>query len=279
MTTTVEKEAETSEGELLREVPIENIIANPYQPRQALEEDELDSLAASIRSVGLIHPPIVRQTGDERYELIAGERRFRACVRLGMQQIPVHVKKSTHSHSAEAALIENLQRVDLNPMEVARAFQRLIKQFGLKQEKLAERVGKKRSTVANYLRLLTLSKAIQEAVEGGEISMGHAKAILSLNKDADREELLKKIIDEGLSVRSAEHWVSEVSAPPKAKKKPKAFTPDLFFFQDLEDRLQNHLGTKVKLTRQGKSGRITIDYHSLDDLDRLIEVIGLEEAL
>lgn len=257
---------------------IEQILANRYQPRQAWEEEELDSLAASIRSVGLIHPPIVRPIGDGRYELIAGERRLRACRRLGHKHIPVHVRHSSHSASAEAALVENLQRVDLNPIEVARALRRLVTEFGLKQEQLAERVGKKRSTVANYLRVLTLPHSIQEALEARSLSMGHAKAILALAEPEAQHQLFNKILQEEMTVREAELWASKESAPPKPEnKRPKLPSPDLFFYQDLEERLQSHLGTKVKINPKGKGGTILIDYYSLDDLDRALEAMGVDE--
>lgn len=271
-------DAQKYAGEI-REIPVDQIEASPYQPRDECEKEALDSLAASITSVGLIHPPMVRPYGEDRYQLIAGERRFRACCLLGMKKIPVMIRDACHLASAEAALVENIQRVDLNPMEVARALKKLMLQFEFKQEELAKRVGKKRSTVANYLRLLTLPENIQESVETNVISMGHAKAILSLDHVEDRHSLHEQIVSENMTVRAAEDWVNKSQEKPKPKKKKTAYRPDLFFIQDLEDRLQQHLGSAVKVQAQGNKGKLVIDYHDLDDLDRILEVIGLAACL
>lgn len=269
---------EQSYNSEMREIPVADIDANPYQPRDECEKEGLESLAASIKAVGLIHPPMVRPTADGRYQLIAGERRFRACCLLGMKKVPVLIRDVSHSASAEAALVENVQRVDLNPMEVARALKKLMQQFSFKQEELAHRVGKKRSTVANYLRLLTLPENIQESVECNEISMGHAKAILSLDHVEDRHALHDKIVHEQMTVRAAEEWVNKSQEKPKPKKKH-PYRQDLFFIQDLEERLQRHFGTKVTVQARANGGKICIDYHDLDDLDRVIEAIGLAECV
>lgn len=196
---------EIEEVDQLLEVSIDKIRVNPYQPRRGFNPEELEELAQSIRSVGLIHPPLVRYIPQEEcYELISGERRFRASQIAGKTKIPVFIRHSTHSISAQAALIENIQRVDLNPLEIAKALKKLIEDFGLSQDQLAQKIGKKRSTVANYLRLLSLPQTIQHSLSGALITMGHAKAILAL-EEGDKQALLHELIlRDDLSVREAE---------------------------------------------------------------------------
>lgn len=256
-------------SECLIHVPIEAIAVNPFQPRKAFCDEELAELAESIRSVGLIHPPTVRPLDEGRYELISGERRYRASVLAGLKTLPVVVRQNGTEESAQAALIENIQRVDLNPIEIAKAFRSLIDEFRYSHEELARRVGKKRSTVANYLRLLTLPKTIQESVSNGSLSMGHAKAVLSL-EGFDKQELLHDLIlrDE-LSVREAEQAALRIES--RVKKKELVMVTRDFFLEDIAEKLQHKLGTKVTIQGTGKKGRISIDYYNLDDLDRLIE--------
>jgi ParB family transcriptional regulator, chromosome partitioning protein len=238
----------------LIELDPKKIAISPYQPRKMFREEELEELAHSIRAVGLLHPPLVRPLADGTYELVSGERRLRAAQRAGMETIPVVVRAVPDETTAQAALIENVQRVDLNPIEVAKALQRLLDEFGYSQAELAERVGKKRSTVATYLRLLGLPEEIQESLGRGEITMGHAKAVLSA-KGAEQLPLHQQIMRERLTVRQAEQ---------KQKK------PDIYG-EDLRRRLERHLGTRVKVKR----GKITLEYYNLDDLDRLLEVMGV----
>lgn len=247
-------------------VKIDQIRMNPFQPRQAFHENGLSELSRSIQSVGLIHPPTVRQLEGDLYELLSGERRIRASQLAGLKEIPVYVKKCTFKESAESALIENIQRVDLNPLEVAAALKRLMKEFGFSQEELAHKVGKKRSTVANYLRLLSLPPSIQDSLRQDLITMGHAKALLSLEALDHQLHLHDKIIEGDWSVRKTEEAVH-------AAFKPKAPPPknDLFL-KDLEKKIAERLGTCVRLT--GSS--LEIDYYSLDDLDRLLTCLGIE---
>lgn len=256
------------------EVDLENIRVNPNQPRKYFEQEELEELAQSIRSVGLIQPPVVRSlTGSPgKFELIAGERRFRAAELVGMKKLSVILSYQTLDYSAEAALIENIQRVDLNPLDISRALRRLIVEFGLQQDELANRVGKKRSTVTNYLRLLSLPHKVQESLQEGLISMGHAKAILSVEGFERQLALHEEVIKDGLSVRETEEAAQKVVKVPR-RRLSDLKTRDCFLV-DLEERLQQKFGTKVAISSKGKRGKITIDYYSLDDLERVLEVIG-----
>lgn len=257
----------------LREVSIESISVNPFQPRKQFAEEEIVELAESIKSLGLIQPPIVRPIGKEpeKFELIAGERRLRAAVKAGLEKISVLVRLSSNHYSAEAALIENIQRIDLDPIEIAKAIQQLMESLRLTQEQIAVKVGKKRSTVANYLRLLLLPRSIQESISKGEITMGHAKVILSLEIPQQRLYLHEQILKQQLTVREAEKSASKLLG-----KSSEAFHEKTrnFYLEELVERLQQRFGTKVDITeRDSRSGRILIDYFSLDDLDRLLDIL------
>lgn len=261
--------------EELKEIDLEKIEVNPFQPRRHFSQDELVDLAASIRTVGLIHPPVVRKKEDgEVYELVSGERRFRAAQLAGLRKIPVIIRQSSSSLSAQAALVENIQRVDLNPIEVAKALRSLMEQFGFNQDDLALRIGKKRSTVANYLRLLSLPKNIQDSVVEGTMTMGHAKAILSLEGFEKQTLLFELILRDDLSVREAEEASQRIAE--KAKKRTLVYAPRDFYLEQLAEKIQHKLGTKVIIQGKGKRGRIRIDYYSLDDLDRLLNLFGVE---
>lgn len=254
------------------EIALEHILMNPNQPRNHFAWDELEELAQSIRSVGLLHPPLVRPSKQlqGKYELIAGERRYRAAALAGMEKIPVVVIEPEVDYSAEASLVENIQRVDLNPMEIAQALKYLIVERDLSQEELAQRIGKKRSTIANYLRLLTLPYVIQESLRMEKITMGHAKALLALESFEKQLEVHTQIIEKKLSVREVEKIVQGQCAPPQELSR----TQSDCFVQDVEERLQKKLGTKVVIVSYGKRGKIMIDYYSLDDLDRVLELLG-----
>lgn len=259
----------------LQEVDINSINVNPFQPRKSFSECELDELAESIRAVGIIHPPVVRLLDNGQYELISGERRFRASKLAGLVKIPVVVRKSSDELSAEAALIENIQRVDLNPMEIAKALKCLSLEYRLNQDELAKRVGKKRSTITNYLRMLTLPTVIQESISQNQISMGHAKAILSLSTSEKQQLLHELILRDDLSVREAE--AAAVRITEKAKTKKLVYVPRDFYLEQLAEKIQKKLGTKVFIQGKGKKGRIMIDYYNLDDLDRLLTLFGVSE--
>lgn len=258
----------------LAEIDVDSIKANPYQPRTQFSQEELEELAFSIREFGLIHPPVVRLSENGGYELISGERRYQASKLAGLRKIPVLIRSSTHTVSAQLALIENIQRVDLNPLEVAKALKALVEEFGFSQEDLAQRIGKKRSTVANYLRLLALPKGIQDGLAGNMITMGHAKAILSLDTADQQTLLFELILRDSLSVRQAEESAKRLTE--KAKKKTLVYANRDFFLEQLSEKIQERLGTKVFIQGKGRRGRIHIDYYSLDDLDRVLAILGLE---
>jgi ParB family chromosome partitioning protein len=256
------------------DVELSKITVNPFQPRRQFPQVELEELAQSIQSVGLIHPPVVRSiNGGELYEIISGERRFRAAQIAGLRTMPLMVREVGDVFSAEASLIENIQRVDLNAIEISRALKALMEDFGHSQEDLARRVGKKRSTVANYLRLLSLPKGIQDSLLSGEISMGHAKAILSLEGFEKQLMLHERILKEEMSVREAEE--AAIRGEFKKEKKERIAPVGDCFMQDLQEKIQQRLGTKVTVEGKGKQGRISIEYYDLDDLDRLLDILGV----
>lgn len=259
--------------EEVKEVFVDQIVVNPFQPRRHFAQEELEELALSIQAVGLIHPPVVRPREDGvTFELVSGERRFRAVQLAGMKRISVLVRSSSHTVSAQAALIENIQRVDLNPIEIAKALRSLIEQFDFQQDELAARIGKKRSTVSNYLRLLGLPKKIQDSVSSGQMTMGHAKAILSLEGFEKQSLLYELILRDELTVRQAEEAALRIAE--KAKKKSLVYETRDFYLEQIAEKMQQKLGTKVTIQGRGKKGRISIDYYNFDDLDRLIALFG-----
>lgn len=261
------------EGEL-REIALEKIRGSPYQPRREFFLDDLEELAASIQEVGLIHPPVVRECRDGTYELIAGERRLRAIKLLGWIKIQVLVRRQGDTLSAKGSLIENIQRKDLNPLEVASALKNWMESSQLTQEELADQVGKKRSTIANYLRLLQLPGEIQKKVLEGSLSMGHAKAILSLPPERQRGFALE-ILRDNLTVRGAENRAKKI-LEGKYKKEEKILN---LFFSDLKTLLEERFGTRVTLQGGKEKGKVTFEYHTLDDLDRLLQSWGLSDRL
>ncbi len=250
------------------EIDIKDIKPSEYQPRKRFDETQLEELTLSIKAKGVIQPIIVRRTDDGGYSLIAGERRWRAARMAGLKKIPAIVRDVTEAERVELALIENLQREDLNPIETAEACNRLIKDFHLTQEDLSKVLGKQRSSIANYLRLLKLPYDVKQWITKGDITMGHAKSILSLEKPGDQIYAGRRIIKKGLSVRQTEFIVRRMLKPKTTIKKKKDF-----HFSDLEDGLKRFLGTKVNIQRRRKGGKIEIEYYSDDDLTRIIEII------
>ena len=257
--------------------PIEKIVPQAGQPRQYFDEQELAELTESIKEHGLIEPLIVRRVGQgsDRFELIAGERRWRASQRAGLKEILVVVKDVSPKEAFELALVENVQRADLNPIEIAEAFDRLIKEYSYTQQTLAERVGKDRVTITNALRLLKLPAKIRTMVIGRELSEGHARALLGAPNDKAMNEIAEKTVRAKLPVRRVEELVRnararEDGAPDKAKEKP-VKSPAI---RDLESRLERRLGTKVEVRDQDGKGELAVSYGSLDELDRVLAVIG-----
>ena len=253
------------------------LVPNPHQPRKEFREEALQELADSIREHGVIQPVTVEDAGDGTFYIIAGERRTRAAKLAGLARIPVQLKKYSDQRKLEVALIENIQRSDLNPIEEALAYQKLMEMSRLSQEELARRVGKNRSTVANALRLLKLPEDMQSALESGAITSGHARALLSVNDSADQRILFGRITGSGLSVREAEQQAGELNAggrvKPAEKKVPKEANrdPDL---AALEQQYIEIFGTKVSIKGNLEKGSIVIEYFSKDDLDRLHSIIA-----
>ncbi|MBU0634695.1 MAG: ParB/RepB/Spo0J family partition protein [Candidatus Omnitrophica bacterium] len=243
---------------------------NRYQPRQDFDGEKLQELVASISEKGIVQPIIVRHNPGGEYELIAGERRLRAVKELGHKEVPAVVKKVNDQELLEFSIIENIQRQDLNSLEEAKAYETLINDFGFSQEQVAKTVGKNRSTVTNTLRLLSLPRAIKEALSRGMISFGHAKAILSL-EDADKQaRLCERIMREGLSVREAENLAGANKKEPKTKTVKTGKDPHV---REVEEELQQIFATKVNVVHGKKRGKIQIEYYSLDDLERLLAII------
>lgn len=250
------------------EVSVKEIARNPHQPRRVFDKEHLESLAASIKIHGVMQPITVTKKGPGSYELIAGERRLQASKRAGLSHVPVIVRTATEQQKLELALIENIQRHNLNPIEEALAYERLMQEFEITQEKLGERVGKKRSTVTNAMRLLSLEQEIQDAISEGKITAGHAKALLGLETSDARLTFFKKIMTLGLSVRDAEASVRKAKSDSgkKVKKDPRII--------QLESDLQEKLGTRTKIKQKRNGGEIVISYFSEEDLRELMEKLN-----
>lgn len=266
---------ETKIVEVPKEVylKISMIEPNQEQPRKEFNQEQLEELAESIRNYGVLQPIMVQKKKD-LYEIIAGERRWRAAKMAGLKEVPVIIRDFDRQKKMEISLIENVQRSDLNPIEEAMAYRQLIEEFGLKQEEIAERVSKNRATIANSLRLLKLDPRVQELLIQGVISNGHARALLAIEDLEQQYGAAELIVKNGLSVREVEKLVKSLLKPAK-EKEPKKEERDLsFIFQDLEERMKSIMGTKVMIHRKDKSkGRIEIEYYSEAELERIVELI------
>ena len=252
---------------------IEEIIPNRSQPRKHFDESKLQELAESIKENGILEPLIVRRM-EQGYELIVGERRWRAAQKAGLKEVPVLVKEAEGRAALEISLIENLQREDLNPIEEAEAFKRLVDEFNISQEELSKRIGKDRTTIANTLRLLKLPPEVKDHLLQNRISSGHARAILSLENKEKQKELCALIIKRGLSVREAEAIAKRWSEKPKKAVAPVKKKGDLESqLSSLQDSMRKYLGTKVHILQKGKRGKIEIEYYSHEDLERIVEAI------
>ena len=274
-----------NEGITVRELPLSAISPNPRQPRGVFDEDELDGLAASIRDMGVLQPIVVRPLGDERYELIAGERRLRASKLAGLTRIPAVVRATEESDLLKEALVENIHRVQLNPLEEAAAYQQLLDDFEFTQEELARRLGKSRPTISNSLRLLGLPPSVQRKVAAGVISAGHAKALLAIESRTEQERLADRIVAEGMSVRSVEEYVrvqlmedGEPSAgggrssarDASSGRRPRT-APGLI---ELQENLSDALMARVKISMGARKGKLQVEFGSVDDLERIVGIIA-----
>ncbi len=255
------------------ELPVDAISPNPLQPRQRMASEELKELAASIREHGLIQPLIVSQTSDaevQRYQLIAGERRLEAAKLAGLAKVPVVIREATPQEMLELALVENIQRADLNPLEQAAAYRHLMDDFGLTQEQAARRVGKSRVAVANSVRLLRLPDEIKSSLAQGQITEGHARAILALAQPDEQRRIWEEVLKRGLNVRQTEETVRRLVAGPRPKRPDTSSSPET---RALEERFRETLGTKVQLFRSKRGGRIIIHFYSEEDLQALYDLM------
>ena len=251
-----------------RELDVDLLRPNKFQPRTHVDEERIEDLARSIRSNGIIQPIVVRRVGQD-YEIIAGERRWRAAQRAGLLKVPVVVRDIPEERLLAVALIENIQREDLNPIEEAHAYRRLADEFHLTQEQIADAVGKDRSSIANYVRLLRLPLEARENVASGALTMGHARALLSLPDEAAQLRASRDVLARSLSVRETEALVKKLLAPPAPKGAPVADVHT----RAAEEKLRLSLGTRVRIARRGKGGRIEIDFSNEDDLQRIYEYL------
>lgn len=253
------------------ELLIDEISPGDTQPRKDFNDEKLVELENSIRENGVIQPIVVQKQG-EGYEIICGERRWRASKKAGLKKIPAVIREVSNTQSLQMALIENIHRQDLNPIEEAQAYKRLSHEFGLTQEIIAKQVGKNRATVANYLRLLKLSKGFQDDLITGQLTMGHARAMLSLETEREMEEARREVLKQNMNVRQVESYVQAKKSTPGKKPKAKPATKDIFI-KDLEKEFERHLGTKVEITPGKKGGKLVVLYYSIDDLNRIRDMI------
>ena len=268
----VEQGSEEGEVDRIQEIPVDRLRIGAFQPRRELDEEALQELADSIQTQGVVQPLVVRAQGDgSDYELIAGERRWRAAQKAGLNSVPALVRGMEDHQALEIALIENIQREQLTPIEEALAFSRLLEEFGLTHDKVARQVGRKRSSISNTLRLLRLPENVQKALDVGDLRMGHARALLGLEGHTRLPEVAQDVINRGLSVRATEELVRKLVRQEEApEEEEKGKDPDV---ERLENRLSENLGTRVRIKQGKKRGRLEIEYTSLDELEGLINRI------
>lgn len=268
-------------GAHFAEIPLDSITPNPRQPREVFDEDALAELVTSIKEVGLLQPVVVRQLGPARYELVMGERRWRACREAGLKTIPAIVRATDDEKLLLDALLENLHRAQLNPLEEAAAYDQLLKDFNCTHDQLADRIGRSRPQVSNTLRLLKLSPAVQRRVAAGVLSAGHARALLSVEDSEEQDRLAHRIVAEGLSVRAVEEIVTLMGSRPKAKprsKSPRAGTRVSPALSELATRLSDRFDTRVKVDLGQKKGKITVEFASMEDLERILDTLAPGEG-
>jgi ParB family chromosome partitioning protein len=263
------------EGGKPREISVDLIDRNPFQTRSTFDDAQLGELAASITANGVVQPVLVRPQANGRFQLIAGERRWRASMQAGKKTIPAILRQVSDEQAMEITIVENLQRADLNPMEQARAFERLSREFHMTQEQMATRTGKDRTSVSNFLRLLKLPVIVQNRVESGELTFGHARALLALVERPDLEKIAARVAALSLSVRQTETMVQGILNPEKAEKKePKPEPPVDPNVREVKDRLQRALGLKVTIEDKNGRGKVIIEYGKLEDFDTLLEQLA-----
>ena len=264
-----------SSDEPVMEIELHKIKPNSFQPRRIFDEEKLRELAESIKEHGVVQPVVVRPVAPEKFELVVGERRFRACLSLGMKKIPAVVKEFTNGQMMEIALVENIQRQDLNPVEEAMAYKRLMEEFNLTQEQVSQKVSKSRSFIANMVRLLNLPEPILDKLSAGQLTVGHARPLLALNDEDMQIAIAQEVCNRNLSVRETESMVrraveEENKREREKKEKDNKLSPIML---DIEARLRSLLGTKVKIKDQGEKGKIEIDYYSTEDLERIVAMV------
>ena len=255
-----------------RELLIDEISPNRFQPRKYFDDDKLEELVTSISENGILQPVVV-QKSDTGYELVAGERRWRASKKAGLKKIPAMIREVSDTKALELAIIENIHRQDLNPIEEAEAYKRLAEEFSLTQEMIAEKVGKSRAAIANILRLLNLSRNIQENLISGKLSMGHARALLGLENNGQMHAMCQEILKQGLTVRQTESKVNRLKKPEMLKLASSMKKKNIFI-RDLEKELERKLGTKVEVSPKKTGGKLVVSYYSDDDLERIQNLIG-----
>lgn len=266
-------------GVSLLEVPVASIVPNVKQPRQAFDEEALAELKTSIQEVGVLQPIVVRELEPDKYELVMGERRWRAAQAVGQETIPAIVRQTRDDEMLRDALLENIHRVDLNPLEEAAAYQQLLEEFGTTHEELGQRIGRSRPQITNTIRLLNLPAPVQRRVAAGVLSAGHARALLGMDDPEAQEALAHRVVAEGMSVRATEEAVALAAAgatdakPASPKRRSKPHSPAL---TDLADRLSDRFDTRVKVDLGRSKGKITIEFATVDDLERIVDVIGIE---
>jgi ParB family transcriptional regulator, chromosome partitioning protein len=263
-------------GARFAELSVESIVPNPRQPRQDFAEESMEELRASIQEVGFLQPIVVREVGQESYELVMGERRWRAAQSLGLDAIPAIVRDTPDDSMLRDALLENIHRANLNPLEEAAAYQQLLDEFGVTHEELAQRIGRSRPQISNTIRLLNLPSGVQRRVAAGVLSAGHARALLALEEPEQQELLATRIVAEGISVRATEEAVAIAlaeGAPAKkaSARRPKPHAPGL---NELAERLSDHFDTRVRVDIGRRKGRILIEFATVDDLERIVSMIG-----
>ncbi|MGV7221362.1 MAG: ParB/RepB/Spo0J family partition protein [Nitrospinales bacterium] len=267
----MKEDSSSKANESVTFLPVNQIEPNKDQPRTHFDENKLQELADSILEHGIIQPVVVQKKGDF-YELIVGERRWRAAKLIKFEKIPAVIRETTNKESLQLAIIENIHRHDLNPIEEARAYDRLTREYGLTQESVAKKVGKDRASVTNYLRLLKLSQPVQKDIITGRLSMGHARALLGLSSEKDILSLRKRIVDNDLSVRDVEAQVKQLNKKPKLANNKKDRKGDIFI-KDLEKQIENSLGTKVEIIPGKKGGKVVVTYYDNKDLGRVCDMM------